>query len=74
MDPYMEMQGYAGPVLLVHGTEDSVVHVSYARKLQACYRDCRYVEIEGGAHGFSGRAEEEACSALCAFMQGNGET
>ena len=69
MDPYAEISGYAGPVLLIHGTADDIVDIRYARKAKEYYNDCEYHEIEGGGHGFSGEHEEEARRLLRAFMK-----
>ena len=70
MDPYQAMRGYTGPVLLVHGTQDRIVDLSYARKLKDIYPDCRYEEIEGGEHVFKGKYEVRARQVLREFMQG----
>ena len=69
MDPYRELSGYGGPVLLVHGTEDPIVNVSYARKLKDVYPDCRYEELEGAGHGFTDYFDAWACDALKDFMK-----
>ena len=50
MDHYKELKGYTGPLLLIHGTADKIVNISYSRKLKNIYSDCRYEEIEGGGH------------------------
>ena len=68
MDPYTELSGYRGPVLLMHGTADDVVNIRYARKLREIYPDCTYMEFEGAGHGFGGRYDEQACAALKEFM------
>lgn len=69
INPYEEMKGYTGPVLLVHGTADKIVNISYARKLKEIYSDCRYEEIDGGGHMFKGRSDEQACHILRDFMK-----
>lgn len=69
MDPYEEMKGYTGPVLLIHGTEDKIVDVRYARKLKEVYADCRYEEIEGAGHVFKGAADEQACRILRDYLK-----
>lgn len=68
MDPYEEMKGYDGPVLLIHGTADKIVDISYARKLREIYPDCRYEEISGGRHMFKGKADEQACRVLQEYV------
>lgn len=68
MDPNEEMKGFTGPVLLVHGTADRIVNVSYARRLKEIYSNCRYEEIPGGGHMFCGKAEDLACCILRDYM------
>ena len=68
MDPYQAMSGYTGPVLLLHGTEDKVVDISYSKALRNIYPDCRYEEIEGGGHMFRGKADVRAREILYDFM------
>jgi alpha-beta hydrolase superfamily lysophospholipase len=68
MNPYEEMKGYVGPVLLVHGTADTIVNIRCIRELKELYADCRYEEIEGGGHVFKGKADERACGILRDFM------
>ena len=69
MDPFEEIRGYDGPTLLVHGTEDNVVNINYARKAKDCFAVCEYHEIIGGGHGFSGKHDEEAKQILRAFIK-----
>ena len=69
MDPYEELKGYSGPVLLIHGTADKIVDISYSRKLKDFYPNCRYEEIEGGGHMFKGKADEMACNILRSYME-----
>lgn len=68
MNPYEELRGYTGPVLLIHGTNDKIVNVSYSRKLKEIYPDCRYEEIAGGGHMFKGNADKKACYILQNYM------
>lgn len=69
LDPFEAMKGYEGPVLLLHGTKDPIVNVSYARKLKEIYKDYCYEEIEGAGHGFKGKDDDHACSILTDFMK-----
>lgn len=69
MDPFEEMKGYEGPVLLVHGTDDRIVDISYGRRLKEIYPDIRYQEIEGADHGFRGKDDELVCSYIAEFMK-----
>lgn len=69
LNPYEKLKGYTGSVLLIHGTADTIVNISYARKLKDIYLDCRYEEIEGGGHMFKGRADKKACDILRSYME-----
>lgn len=68
LDPYEEMKGYEGPVFLIHGTADPIVNIRYSQKLKDIYPNCKYVEIEGGGHGFKKQYDQQACEALKQFM------
>lgn len=68
MDPYEALKGYNGPVLLVHGTADNIVDISYSRKLKEIYPNCTYEEIEGGGHMFKGEADKKTCRILRNYM------
>ena len=69
MNPFEEIQGYDGPVLLVHGTADNIVNISYSRQARSVYPECEYHEIEGAGHGFDVAYEREANQILCSFMK-----
>ncbi len=68
MDPYEKIKTYAGPVLIVHGTEDRIVHPSYAQRAQKCYPNAQLHLIEGGAHGFSKKHDAIAMGYLKEFL------
>ncbi|MBQ3371516.1 MAG: alpha/beta fold hydrolase [Oscillospiraceae bacterium] len=73
MDAYKEVSGYDGAVLLIHGSSDRVVNVSYSRRLKDLYKNCSYIEIENAGHGFKGKYDQQACDALRSFMGSNEE-
>ena len=60
---------FDGPVLLVHGTDDRIVDISYSRRAQTVYPHCEYHEIIGGGHGFSGEHDKQAVRYLKSFLQ-----
>lgn len=68
MDIYDEIKRYNKRVLLVHGSKDDVVPISYSEKAYAVYQengaDVTYEIIEGAGHGFSEGYMEEAYSVL----------
>ena len=69
MDPYREIAGYDGPVLLVHGTADPIVNVRYSRRAKDVYRHCEYHEIEGAEHAFMGEHGETVRGLLGRFLK-----
>lgn len=69
MNIYDEIRGYEGPVLLIHGTNDKIVDVSYSRQARKVYKQCEYLEIEGAEHMFKGKHDRIALEALDKFMK-----
>ena len=69
MNPYEEIKDYSGPVLLVHGTNDKIVNIRYARNATSCFQNCEYHEIEGGGHGFNKEHDRIAIKYLQEFMR-----
>ena len=76
MDPFAEIIPYPGPVLIVHGTNDDIVHPDYSQHAFAAYskrstpKTSVHLEmIEGGAHGFSKRHDALAMEKLDQFLK-----
>lgn len=51
LDPFREICGFQKPVLIVHGTKDRLVDISYSRSAAQGYPNCRLAEVNGD-HGF----------------------
>lgn len=68
MDPFAEIQIYPGPVLIIHGTKDKIVHPDYAKRAAEVYPHAKLCMIEGGAHGFSKKHDRIAIAALQEFL------
>lgn len=51
-DIYKDIAGYQGNVLIVHGTEDSLVKPEYSAKASNVYKHCELHMIFGAGHGF----------------------
>ncbi|MBR4162724.1 MAG: alpha/beta fold hydrolase [Solobacterium sp.] len=68
-DAFELIKGYDGPVLYLHGTNDKIVDIRYARKAQHLYANCEYHEIEGGEHMFKGKHDRLACAILSKYMK-----
>lgn len=76
MDPFEEIAEYPGDVLIVHGTKDSVVDLSYAQNALEAYNSRKEGSaelkiIEGGTHIFSSRHDKIATEYLREFMSLN---
>lgn len=54
IDPYDFMGRYGGDVLIVHGTADDVVPLSYSERAAATYQNARLEILDGGTHVFKG--------------------
>ena len=69
MDPYEEIRPYRGPVLIVHGTKDTIVKPEYSRRAQQAYPNAKLHIIEGGGHGFGKKHDAVAISHLKRFAK-----
>lgn len=76
MDPFTEIAPYPGPVLIVHGTKDNIVHPDYAQRAFETYSKRTvsdasvYLEmIEGETHGFSKKHDTLALEKLNFFCK-----
>ena len=73
MDPFEEIKGYEGDVLIVHGTADKIVNMRYVQQAMETYRADPYARkviyyaIEGGRHMFSKRHDTIAIEYLRLF-------
>lgn len=75
MDPFEEITAYPGPVLIIHGTNDNIVHPNYAHRAYEAYQGRAGTDapvhlemIEGGGHGFSRSHDAIAMKKLSQFI------
>lgn len=74
MNPFEEIKGYKGDVLIVHGTADKIVPIRYAKQAAETYkadapeRRTDYYTIENGAHFFSKKHDKTAMNYLKNFI------
>ena len=75
MNPFEEIKGYEGDVLIVHGTADKIVNIKYAEQAFDIYknepyeRKAEYYTIEGGTHMFSKKHDVPAMNCLKQFLK-----
>ena len=73
MNPFDEIKGYEGDVLIVHGTADKIVNIRYAEQAVETYKSepyghsITYHTIEGGKHMFSKKHDKIALEHLGEF-------
>lgn len=53
MDVYKSITKYKGPVMIVHGSKDKVVPLSYSEKAMKLYKNAHLGVIPGAGHGFN---------------------
>lgn len=80
LDPYREIETFTGDVLIIHGTKDDLVNISYAEKAYDTYvnetrkeslsRSVAFYPIENGKHGFSKKHDKIAIGYLEQFLLG----
>lgn len=68
-DVYEEIGNYTDKVLLMHGSADSIVPISYSDRAAGVYEDVGYHVMDGAGHGFSGSAFDEAVKHIFAYLQ-----
>lgn len=77
LDPYADMTGYKGNVLLLHGDADKIVDIEYSRRAEKTYLECgarvRFEEISGAGHIFFNPAHDRlAKQYLKEFLNSEG--
>lgn len=65
---YDEIGNYTDKVLLLHGSSDSIVPVSYSDRAAEVYQNVDYHVIDGAGHGFAGNDFEEAVEYVFDYL------
>lgn len=65
--------GFAKPVLIMHGTEDGVVPISYSEQAAGRYPDAKLEIFPGEGHGFTPDGDKRVSEMVLAFMGEQGE-
>ena len=68
IDIYDVISRYWGPVLLIHGSADPIVHPDYSKRAMDVFENAEYLELPGAGHGFSGEQCDQAVEHSLAFV------
>lgn len=69
-DTYGYISRYTKPVLIVHGAQDDIVPVSYARRAAETYANATLHILPDAGHGFYGKDFEQTFSWILDFLNG----
>lgn len=67
-DVYGEMRKYPRPVLILHGSRDRTVDISFSERAAKSYPNAELHVIDGGRHGFFGRCFEDAMHWILLYL------
>ncbi|MBR6044952.1 MAG: alpha/beta fold hydrolase [Ruminococcus sp.] len=70
-DIYEVMAGYTGNALLIHGTADNIVPVSYSERAAETLPHAELMIIDKAGHGFSGTDDANARTKTLEFLKKN---
>ena len=70
-DIYEIMEDITCNTLLMHGTTDNVVPISYSERASTTIPNCEYIVYEGQGHGFSGAADKDSETRTINFLKEN---
>ena len=68
-DIYTLMPQYSGKTLIIHGSADSLVPLSYSERAVKTFPDAKLITLDGAGHGFYGDARTEAAQAAVKFVR-----
>ena len=70
-DIYEIMEDITCNTLLMHGTADNVVPISYSDRASITIPNCEYIVYENQGHGFSGTADKDSENRTINFLKEN---
>lgn len=68
-DIYALMPQYSGKTLIIHGSADSLVPLSYSERAIKTFRDAKLITLDGAGHVFYGNAMRKAAEAAVNFVR-----
>lgn len=69
LDIFEMIDGYKGPVLIIHGTKDEMVDLSISQKAVSIYDDARLEILDDEPHGFTRPGRAQAARLAYSFLQ-----
>ena len=69
-DVYAEIVKFQKDVLIIHGTSDSTVPISYSERAVQAYQSAELKTIDGAGHGFYGSQQTQAIGWILDFLNG----
>ena len=69
MDVYSEIAKDEKPILILQGTEDSLVNPEHSKQVNEIYKDSEIFLIEGAGHGFDGKQFDEAVTHIVDYLK-----
>lgn len=69
MDAYEAIRGYDGNVLIIHGSDDQIVPLSYSQLAMDVYTNAGLEVIPGAGHGFQGDLRAQTFERAAAFIR-----
>lgn len=70
-DIYEMMENCEVPTLIIHGTSDNIVPISYAERAVETLHNAELLTIQGAGHGFSGQNNLTAMNRAIEFLNDN---
>ena len=68
-DIYTLMPRYSGKTLIIHGTADSLVPLSYSERAVKTFPDAKLIKLDGAKHVFYGDMMQKAAEDAVRFVQ-----
>ena len=68
-DIYTLMPQYFGKTLIIHGSADSLVPLSYSERAIKTFSDAKLITLDGAGHVFYGNAMRKAAEDAVQFVQ-----
>ncbi|EEU30725.1 phospholipase/carboxylesterase [Limosilactobacillus coleohominis 101-4-CHN] len=69
IDPFQKIKNDQTPVLLIHGSLDRIVPISYAKRAAKLYPNCELVMVKAGHGIYGGRTQADVSQKIVEFLK-----